>query len=141
MAKILSLTDLGITENGDLSLGNLDGDIEPKYGMDAIKQAIFIRLKTELNGCKLWTDMGQNLKTMYGKRVTRKNCEKIKQLLNNALTFGGVFDIIKTEVIPVEGSLIYCYCQIGFDDGTTYNFNFEYNFEDSLLKELQFNIL
>ena len=110
-------------------------------GIEGIKQAIYVRLKTELLGCKLWPNMGHDLRQMFGKRITKKNCEKVKQLLVKALTFGDVFDIIGVEVIPIEGSTMYVHCILKFINGITYSFNFEYNFEDSLLSDLEFNII
>ena len=142
MSKILNFTDIAFTEDGDFKLtSGMQTDISPTIGIEAIKQAIYIRLKTEVFGCKLWKEMGHDLKSMLGKRITRKNCEIIKQLLSKALTFGGVFDIIKIEVIPVEGSCIYAHCQVMLDDGIVYNFNFEYNFDNSLLSEIKFELI
>lgn len=142
MANILNLTDIACTKEGDFNLvGEESTDIGFKLGTAAVEQAIYLRLKTEVLGCKLWKDMGQELRSMFGKRITKTNCETIKELLKKALTFGGVFDIIKVEVIPIEGAAVYAHCQFLFENGMTYRFNFEYNFEDSLLNEFEFNIL
>ena len=142
MASLYKLTDIAITTDGDLDLNaSVPKDIKTKAGTEAIEQAIYVRLKTELLGCKLWTDMGQDLKSMLGKRIIKKNCEKVKQILSKALTFGNVFDIINIEVIPIEGDCIYVHCQILLNNNIGYNFNFEYNFEDSLLSEFKFDIL
>lgn len=139
---ISNFIDIGFSKTGDIEYiesieGNNMGYVQ---GVEAVKQALYMRLKTELTGCALWKDMGQDLKSMYGKRMTKKNTEKVKNLLIKALTFGDLFDIINVDVIPLQDSILMLAVkiQIGL---VKYSFVCDFDFQDSLLSELRFEII
>jgi hypothetical protein len=136
---INKVTDIGFTKGGDFELSS-NHDLVAKQGVNGIKQAIYMRLKTELLGCKLYPDMGHNFKSMYGKRTTRKNIAKVKNIFTQALTFGGLFDIIKVEVVPIQESALLLTATVKMDM-LIYSFTCDFDFQDSLLSEIQFEMI
>jgi hypothetical protein len=142
--NINKIVDIGFSEEGDLEIVDItdgaDIDMIKKQGIEGIKQAIRIRLKTELTGCALWPEMGQDLKSSYGRRMTKKNVAKVKNLLIKALTFGNLFDIIKVEVAPIQDSILVLAATIQMGVAC-YSFTCDFDFRDSLLSEVQFDII
>ena len=136
---INKITDIGFTQDGDFEIANNE-DLVQKQGVEAIKQAIYLRLKTELLGCALYPEMGHDLKSMYGKRINKKNINKVKTLFTKALTFGGLFDIIKAEAIPIQDSVLLLTATVKMN-AITYFFTCDFDFQDSLLSEVKFEMI
>ena len=139
---INDFVDIGFSKDGDIEyFESINGkDMSHVKGVEAIRQAIYMRLKTELMGCSLWPEMGQDLKSMYGKRMIKKNTDKVKNLLIKALTFGGLFDIIKVEVAPIQDSILLLAITLKIGK-VSYSFTCDFNFQDSLLSDLHFDII
>lgn len=125
--------DIGLTAEGDLLLGPND-DFYSLRGIDAMKQQIEFRLKTDLGDMFLHKRLGTDLRDMVGKRNTKQLVEHGKASIMNCLCYGGFLAAgdIYIVSLPLDAQSIIYHIEINLESGVPYKFDLLCDPEDGI---------
>jgi hypothetical protein len=160
MAKI----DWSFTEDGDIMLGepqtDTDGkilykhkdgsvdtekgedgkeirDLDVSYDLDAEKQTIFNRLRTDSPDWYHYPTMGGNLTDLIGEPNTRETGNKGAALITAALTYGGLYSATQVNVraVPISQNELLFLIEISKTLTGVFRLPLTFNLETGLMDE------
>lgn len=126
-------TDIGITSDGDLLIGPTD-DLYVLRNLDAVKQGIEFRIKTDLGDMLIHPKLGNRLRDIAGKRNTREVADQGRASIIGCLTYGNFLDPkdINVVAIPMDANNILYHVEIDLGNYVAYKFDLVCDLENGI---------